>query len=380
MRVDPESYKKLHMKQILIMAAALTLTCCGSGDKRVELEKMRAEYAELGERIRTAEAQIKAEGGDNSAEVKAIESQGITLQPFTRRVIVQGMVDGDEIITLNPRASGEVVMLNAEVGQSVRAGEVLVKIDDKILRKGLDELHTALELASTVYERQAALWRDSIGSEIQYIQAKNQKEALEKKVASLEEQIDLYQIKAPINGTIEKVDTKLGQMVSPQQPVAMMINLDKLKVVAEVSESYSNVVRRGDKIDVRFPDINKDYELTITSVSNFINPKNRTFSLEAKLPGGISDVKANMLAKVAIESYSVPQAVVVPVNVIFKNVQGEYLFIVEQEGDKRVARKRFVKTGVMSDNAIEILEGLSQGDIIVTMGYQTLEDGAEIGV
>lgn len=368
------------MKQILIMAAALTLTCCGSGDKRVELEKMRAEYADLGERIRTAEAQIKAQGGDSSAEVKAIESQSITLQPFTRRVIVQGMVDGDEIITLNPRASGEVVMLNAEVGQSVRAGEVLVKIDDKILRKGLDELHTALELAGTVYERQAALWRDSIGSEIQYIQAKNQKEALEKKVASLEERIDLYQIKAPINGTIEKVDTKLGQMVSPQQPVAMMINLDKLKVVAEVSESYSNVVRRGDKIDVRFPDINKNYELTITSVSNFINPKNRTFSLEAKLPGGISDVKANMLAKVAIESYSVPQAVVVPVNVIFKNVQGEYLFVVEQEGDKRVARKRFVKTGVMSDNAIEILEGLSQGDIIVTMGYQTLEDGAEIGV
>lgn len=366
------------MRKLLIIGAVL-LTACGSGDKKAKLEQLRNEYNALGEKIRTLEAEIGADG-QPAVESKAAQTQVVTMQPFSRNVIVQGIVDGDEIITLNPRASGEVVMLNAVVGQNVRAGEVLLKIDDKIIRKGLEELHTALELASTVYERQAALWRDSIGSEIQYIQAKNQKESLQKKIASMQEQLELYQIKAPIDGTIEVVQTKLGQLVSPQQPVAMMINMSKLKIVTEVSESYSSVVKKGDKIRVTFPDINKEYDLEITSESNFINPKNRTFSIEALLPPEIKNVKANMLAKVSIESYRTPSAVVVPVNLLFKNNQGEFLFVVEQQDGKHIARKRFVKTGVLSDNSIEILEGLNEGDVIVTMGYQTLEDNAVISI
>lgn len=365
------------MKKFLLLAAALMVACSSSDDKQAKLNKLKAEYTAIGEQIRELEAEI-GKTSTASAEAKSIEMSTIARRPFTRRVTVQGMVDGDEIITLNPRASGEVVMLNAVVGQTVKANEVLVKIDDKILRKSMEELKTALDLAKTVYERQAALWKDSIGSEIQYIQAKNNKKALEDRIASLKEQIELYQIKAPIDGTLEVVSTKLGEMVSPQQPVAVMINLNKLKLVTEVSEAYSSAVRKGDKLNVHFPDINKTYELTITTVSNFINPKNRTFSLEAKLPNGITDVKANMLAKVAIESYKSADAIVVPINVIFNNNQGDYLFIVEQNGDKLVARKKFVKTGMKSDNEIEIIEGLAEGDKVVTMGYQTLEDGIEV--
>lgn len=367
------------MKKFLILAAALLVACGSSEDKQAKLNQLKAEYTTLGEQIRELEAEI-GKTQTESTDAKSIEMSTIARKPFSRRVTVQGVVDGDEIISLNPRASGEVVMLNAVVGQTVKANDILIKIDDKILRKGLEELKTALDLANTVYERQAALWKDSIGSEIQYIQAKNTKKSLEDKIASLKEQIDLYQIKAPIDGTLEVVNTKLGEMVSPQQPVVVMINLNKLKLVTEVSEAYSSAVRKGDKLNVRFPDINKEYELTITTVSNFINPKNRTFSLEAKLPNGITDVKANMMAKVAIESYKSAEAIVVPINVIFNNNQGDYLFTVQEVDGKLVAHKKFVRTGMKSDNEIEILDGLTEGDRIVTMGYQTLEDGIEVVV
>lgn len=366
------------MKKLIVLAATL-LVACGSGDKKAQLDKLRAEYATLGEKVRVLEEEIGAEGA-HKEEIKTVRIDTVKKQDFARRVMVQGVVDGDEILTLNPRASGEITMLKAEVGQSVRAGQIIAKIDDAILRKGLDELETAYDLAKTVYERQAALWKDSIGSEIQYIQARNNKQSIERKIASLNEQIALYVVKAPINGTIEQVNTKLGQMVSPGVPVVMMINLNKLKVVAEASESYSNSVKKGDKINVNFPDINKNYELLISSVSNVISPKNRTFVIEAKLPNGITDVKANMMAKVAVENYRVKDVVVVPVNVVFKDNQGEYLFVVVHKDGKTIAEKRTVQTGVVSENQVEIISGLAQGDVIVTMGYQSLEDASEVQV
>lgn len=370
------------MKQfLLILTLSICVVSCGSADKKAQLEKLRADYASLGEQIRRLEAELGA--SSSSAEnpnIKFVEVATLENQPFSRKVTIQGTVDGDEIVTLNPRASGELVYLNAKVGQAVKAGEELARIDDKILKKSMVELQTSLDLAKTVYERQAALWKDSIGSEIQYIQAKNQKKALEDRIASLKEQMDLYVVRAPFGGTIESVPVKIGQMVSPVVPLAMMINLTKLKLVAEVSENYSSSVAKGDKVSVNFPDINKSYDLTITSVSNYINPKNRTFLIESVLPSGITDVKANMLAKIAIESYKSANTIAIPINLVFANNSGEFVYVLEQREGKSYAVRRAIKTGVKSERDVEILEGLQVGDKIVTTGYQTLEDGVEVSV
>lgn len=355
----------------------IMVVSCGRADKKSELETLRAQYNALGEQIRLLEEQIAQEDTGSKKDLRRVTVQQFSAAPLERVVTVQGIVDGDQIITLNPTASGEVKSLNAKVGQSVRKGDILARIDAGVLEKTMRELHNALDLATTLYRKQSALWADSIGSEVQYIQAKNQKEGLEAKIASLEEQMELYVLRAPIDGTLEVVNLRLGQIASPQMPAFTIANFGELKVTAEISEAYSAIVTQGEKIDVTFPDINKTIPLNITAVSNFINPKNRTFTIEARLPH-ISEVKANMLAKVGVVTYRNKEAIAVPINLLQNTTKGNFLWVIDQATGK--AAKRDVAAGVQAENMVEITQGLSSEDKVIISGYQGIDSGEEVEI
>lgn len=366
------------MKKLIILATTLLLVGCGGGEgesKLAKLEKLRSQYNNLATEIAQLEEELTAEG-IIAKEKKSVEVTNFAPGEFKRVVTVQGIVDGDEIISVNPTASGKVVELNVQVGQHVKKGQVMARIDDEVLNKTMRELKTALDLATTIYNKQAALWADSIGSEVQYIQAKNTKESLEAKIASLREQIELYVLRAPIDATVDVVNLRKGQMASPQMVGIMIANFENPKVKAQVSESYSAVVSVGQTIDVEFPDLNKTIPLKITAVSNFIDPKNRSFSVEADLPN-VGELKANMLAKMGLVTYSHPNVISIPINLLHRTNSGDYVWLVD-ENNKAV--KRSVKAGIMSENLVEIVEGLSQSDNVITIGYQGLVEGQDLKI
>jgi len=219
------------------------------------------------------------------------------------------------------------------------------------------------------------LWDKQIGSELQYLQAKNNKESLEANLAALNDQIEMTRIKSPINGSVEEVNLKVGQMSQPGMPAVRVVNFNSAKVIAEIAEAYAPKVKPGNKVIVSFPDFNENIETKINFTSKYINPVNRTFQAEVRLGPGKVDYRANMLAVVKINDYNNPKAIVFPVSVVRESSNGKYVYVVSDENGKTVARRREVTLGTTYNGLVEIASGLAAGDKVITTGYNNLTDG-----
>ncbi|MEZ4902473.1 MAG: efflux RND transporter periplasmic adaptor subunit [Spirosomataceae bacterium] len=255
----------------------------------------------------------------------------------------------------------------------------MAKIDNAILHDQIAALKQQTDgtMANTVYEKQKSLWDQKIGTEIQYLQAKNNKESLEKNLAVLNTQIDMYNVYAPISGAVERVMAKTGEIAAPGMPLASIVNLGSLKATANVPDTYISNIRMGDAVKVKLPDIDREINARVTFISKLVNPANRTFKIEASIPSS-SDIKPNMVSILNIADINKANALIIKQNYIQSTELGDVVYVAETEGNKKVAKARKIKTGVAYNGEIEILEGLQAGDLIVTEGYQDLVDGQVI--
>jgi len=372
--------KSVILKVSIIAILSSMLAC--STDKQVQLNKLKQQQTEVSDRIRTLESEIKSGEPDqvNSDEFKYVGLSEIKASRFDHYIKVQGKLDGDQNASVFAEVPGTVSAKYADVGQRVVKGQVLAQIDDQQYRAQLDGLETQYKFASDLYDKQKRLWDQKIGSEVQYLQSKTNKESLELQMASLKQQLEKFRIKSPINGTIEECNIKVGGVVSPDPRLAAyrVVEFKNLKVSAEVSEAYSARVHTGDKLIISFPDINKEVEGEVAFVSKYINPVNRTFSIEAKINGSLSDLKANMIAIIQINDYYSDNAIMVPMNVLQTDQAGSYVYVVRPKDNFSAAVKQTVKIGNSYNGVAEVIEGLSAGDKVISTGFQELIDGQYI--
>jgi len=343
---------------------------------KTELESVRKEISAL--QVKEKELMSKL-GTDQATNVKMVETNTISPKTFESGLMLEGTVDASKSTIATSKVPGTVMMVNVEVGQNVSAGQILAQLDNSQLLKSKMELEQQVSFAKTVFEKQERLWKQGVGTEIQYLSSKNQKEALEKSLNTLNNTIDMYNIKSPINGTIEAVDLKVGQVAAPGMPYFKVVNMSDMKVVANVSEGYSGKVSVGDKVKVSFPDLGEEVSARLSFASNFIDPMNRTFKVETKL-GGIKNVKPNMIAKLSITDYIKNNAIAVPSNVIQKTDRESFVMLVTTKNNKTFAEKRIITTGKNNGSETEILSGLNAGDVLITNGFQELIDGQSIEV
>jgi len=354
------------------------MTACG-GNKEAQLTKLKDQQSALNDKILKLQADISKDKKDtlNPAKFKFVGLKPVTSDKFDHFIRVQGKLDGDQNAAVFAEAPGTVSSKFADVGQKVIKGQVLAQIDDQQYRSQMQGLETQYKFASDLYDKQKRLWDQKIGSEVQYMQSKTNKESLEKQISSLRQQVDKFKIKSPIDGTIEECNIKVGGVVSPDPRLAAyrVVAFKNLKVSAEVSEAYSAKVRVGDNLLVTFPDINKSYEAKVNFVSKYINPTNRTFLMETKLLDGINDLKANMLAIIQINDYHTDNAVQVPMNVVQTDLTGSYVYVIRPKDKFSAAYKQPVVLGNSYNGVAEVLQGLKIGDKIISIGYQELVDG-----
>ena len=354
------------------------MTACG-GNKEAQLTKLKDQQSALNDKILKLQADISKDKKDtlNPAKFKFVGLKPVTSDKFDHFIRVQGKLDGDQNAAVFAEAPGTVTSKFADVGQKVVKGQVLAQIDDQQYRSQMQGLETQYKFASDLYDKQKRLWDQKIGSEVQYMQSKTNKESFEKQISSLRQQVDKFKIKSPIDGTIEECNIKVGGVVSPDPRLAAyrVVAFKNLKVSAEVSEAYSAKVRIGDNLLVTFPDINKSYEAKVNFVSKYINPTNRTFMMESKLLEGINDLKANMLAIIQINDYHTDNAVQVPMNVVQTDLTGSYVYVIRPKDKFNAAYKQPVVLGNSYNGVAEVLQGLKIGDKIISIGYQELVDG-----
>ncbi|MFH1297036.1 MAG: efflux RND transporter periplasmic adaptor subunit [Bacteroidota bacterium] len=355
---------------------ALLVSCGGSADKKAKLEQLKKERDQLSIEILNLEKELYPEGN-----IKALMISVDTLheEPFSHYIEVQGRIDGNENIGVSPRTPGVVNRILVTEGDHVSKGEVLAELDAEVLKQTLKELESQLDFVTEMYNKQKVLWDQKIGSEVQYLTAKNNKESLENKIVTIKDQIKMSNITSPIDGTIEEIPIKVGQMAAVGYPAFRIVNFSKAKAVADVGEAYSNKIKTGDQVQVFLPDLDKEFDRKVTFSSKYINPTNRTFVVEAELPTNNLTYRANMIAVLRIKDYTNPSAISIPQNLIQSSRdEGHYVFIALEADGKKTARKKYVTTGITYNGLTEVENGLEPGDLIITAGYKDLYDGQPI--
>jgi RND family efflux transporter MFP subunit len=366
------------MKRILILlTAASIIVACGKNagtDKKAELEKLKKEHSDITKKIADLEAELAKENPNENQKVKFVAVDTVEVSSFTHYVEIHGQVQSDQNINVFPRSMGPVTKVYAQVGQQVKKGQVLAKIDDALISKNMEELKTRLELVTTIYNKQKNLWDQKIGTEVAYLQAKNNKEALENSLATAKEQLDNTNIKSPIDGIVDQADVKEGEMVNGARPAFRVINSSQLKATGELAESYLNTVGAGDAVIVVFPDLKKEITGKINFAAKAISPISRTFKVEVNL-GNNAEYRPNMISVLKIIDYTTNNAITVPMNIIQADQEGNYVYIAVEEAGKLTVKKAAVKVGQVYRGTAEILSGLSVGDRVITVGYQELNQG-----
>ena len=382
------------MKKILIIiSVAATLISCGGKEKTVDeivagnnLEEINAKKNELTAKQNAIldeieKLDIAIANLDSSLSIPVITTIEAKATSFKHYVQIQGNVQTKENIVIYPEYAGILTKVLVKEGQFVNKGEMLAKIDDGGLNQQLSQMETQLALAKTTFERQERLWKDKIGSEIQFLQAKANYEAQQKAVNQMKEQLAKTTITAPFSGVIDDVMSEQGQVVSPgMNQLFRIINLKDMFIEAEIPENYITNIRTGSQVNVYFPVLNDTVTSTIRQVSNYINPNNRTFKIEIAITNENKMVKPNMTALLSINNYVNDSALVLPQAIISENAEGEkYVYAVKKgKKNRNYAEKRVIKIGKTQNGVAEILEGIANGDIIIDEGARTVKEEEQV--
>ncbi len=365
----------------LLFAGTLLLASCGgeSKDPKAQLEKLKSEQAATQAKIADLEAK---NGGPATVAATPVSVMNAKPESFKSYLEVQGRVDFDQNATVGSRAAGSLTSIRVQRGDRVSKGQVLATVDASILDASAAELRTRLDLARIVYEKQKSLWDQQIGTEIQYLTAKNNYQALQRNLATLNQQKALYNVVAPYSGTVDEVLPKLGEITAPGAPVVRLTSGTGGKILADVSEAYGNSIKAGDNAVVTIPDLgDAEIPATVRVVSRSINATSRTFTVELRLKNAkAADLRPNMVATVRIQNYAAASATVIPVDIVQHDEENSYVYVVAQEAGKAVAKKRIIKTGNTYNGKVEVTSGLTGEDKIISGGYQNLNEGQKVTV
>ncbi len=382
---------------ILILAAFLVLAACGSKSndsaeltaKKKQLEDLKKQQTEIGNNIAKLEAEVlKMDPSSKVEKSKLVVTAPIVTEKFTHYIDLQGKVDAVNISFITPRGGGgQVRELYIKKGDNVSKGQLILKLDDALVKQslvaaqqGLQSIKTQLAFAKNLYQKQQNLWAQNIGTEIQLITAKNNVENLENQLKSTEEQIKVTQeqmkftsVYSDVNGVADDVNVRVGELFAGPGQIRV-VNTTDLKVTTQIPENYANRVGVGTTIQISLPDINRTLEAKIGVAGKIIDPNSRSFYVEAKIPYD-KNFRPNQIALVRVQDYQADNAVTIPINTLQNDEKGRYVMVAASENGKLIARKRVVVAGELYGNKLEVKSGLKAGDVIIVEGHQSLYDG-----
>lgn len=377
----------------LSLVFVLLLSACGGPSKNDEIPQdldgkkamLKTKKAELRE-LEAIVKQLEKDIADLDSTVGVVSrslvtTQGLLRKDFTRYVEIQGAVESDQTVKVSSEIGGRLQGFTLKEGDYVKAGQVIGKVDVEQVRKSIAELETRLSLAQDVYDRQEKLWKQNIGSEVQYLQAKNNVESLKKSIETVKYQLTKEEITAPASGYVNMTFAKNGEVVGPGTPIFDIMNLSQVKVVAAVPEIYIQAVNKGEMVNIKFPALNTERKGRVTLIGNQINAQNRTFKIEIALDNAGQKLIPNLMASVQLRDYFSPNVLVLPNELIQQDVSGRsYAFVVADGAEGKVAKRVFVTIGETYNGETEILSGLKGDETVIVEGARGLVDNEPIEV
>ena len=344
--------------------------------KQIALQKNKIVKVEA--KIKTLENKMTARDLRNLIPVAVKEMKPET---FNHYIITYGEVKAKNYAMISPEMNGRIQKIYVEEGVRVKKGQLLVSLNTDAIDKQINGLRSGLELATKTFEKVDTLWKQNIGSEIEYLTTKNTKENLESQLESVLAQKRMSQIVAPFDGIVDKIFPKEGEMAGPGFPVIEFVNLSKLTVTAEVSEAYIDKIKAGQIIELSFSSL-PDYSVKapIMRVSKVISSASRTFEIEMETNNPDEKIKPNIVSTIKINDFSTDKAFVVPSLAIRKDISGDYVYVVNQKDNKNIIAKKYVTRGLSFDDNSMITSGLDLNDQVVVEGYHLVSSGVSVNL
>ena len=394
--------KKITQISIALFITVLIASCGGSkkddaagiNDKKATLEKLKSAKAKNEAEIAKLQAELEKvdSATANAAKIKLVGIAAVTTQDFKHYIDLLGRVDADNISYISPRGmGGQVRAIFVQQGQLVKKGQLLLKLDDAIMRQTvtaakqqMEGTRTQLAYAKNIYQRQQNLWKEGIGTEVQLITAKtnvtsleNQLSAAGENIKTLQEQLNTANVYSDETGIADIVTVRVGETF-PGMGQIKIVNTSSLKVVTNVPENYITRMHKGSQVQITIPDANKTVNSTIFLISQSVDPNQRGFIAEAKIPYD-PILKPSQSAVVKILDYAAANVIVIPVNVVQSDETGKYVFVLSKSSNgKTTAHRVIVTLGEVYGESVEIKAGLNAGDQLVTEGFQNLYEGQGI--
>lgn len=378
------------IRTILLLGLAIVLASLwgcseqpeqGADEIRQKIAQYTSEVNELNRKI----SLLKKELADNHGQVLpganelpvVVSEVGLSL--FEQYFRATATVEAIQTATISPEASGQIQKILVEKGQRVNSGQVVAMLNTSVIISNIEEIKTSLQLARTVYMRQRGLWEQQIGSELQYLEAKNAVESLETRLGTLESQKEMAVLRAPFAGIVDELFQKEGELAMPGLALMNIINLNKLYVNADVSEAHLARISKGDMVQLRFPAFpGSEQQVPVHRVGHVINPENRTFRVQLIIDNPQETYKPNMMASMSIRVNTFPDVVVIPSIFIRQDIQGHYVYLAKEANGRYISSKRYIERGLDGEGNTLVLSGLYPGDLLITRGHNQVIDGGSI--
>ncbi|MEX1382939.1 efflux RND transporter periplasmic adaptor subunit [Lutibacter sp.] len=367
-------------KYIALIIATIVTISCGEETKKSSLEELNSQRLIITNQLDSLNTKLKIIESeiakiDPNKKLPIVTAFTVKNDVFKHYIEIQGVVQADKNIEIRPELGGTVNSILVKEGQKVSAGQLLIQLDDTSIKNSMDELNTQLSLAKTTFERQERLWNQKIGSEMQYLQAKAQKESLENNLASIKTQARKMKITAPFSGIVDVIYPKNGELTNPQMPVIRLINLDKVYVEADITESYLPVIKVGTEAILNFPSINKEITSEIAQIGHYINPDNRSFKTRINISNKDQSIKPNLLADLKILDFEAT-GIKIPSNLVQQDQTGaDYVYIIKKEEGQNKIVKSLITIANEYHHNVFVTEGIKENDLLANAGARLIKEG-----
>lgn len=381
---DMKSLSRLAVLMLIVALAA----CGGTAskekkgdltDKKVQLQELKTQQDKISADIRKLEEEIATLDPDAAVIAKLVSVTPLTTQNFEHFIDLQGKITTDNIYNVSsrvgPMASSQIKAIYVKQGDAVRKGQLIMKLDEGLIRQQIEQAKINLAYAQDLYKRRKNLWDQNIGTEVELVTARNNVANIEKQIDLMNDQLALSNVYAEVGGVIETMNARVGaQFTGAPGSEITIVNPSTLKAQVNIPENYLSRVKQGTPVIVEVPDANKQFNSAITRISTLIDPNSRGFIADAKLTGA-AGVKPNQIAIIRIKDYAAANVIVVPISTIQTDEKGKYVYVMVEEKGKKIARKKPVMVGEIYGERIEVKQGLQIGEQLITEGFQGLYEG-----
>ncbi|WP_069132330.1 efflux RND transporter periplasmic adaptor subunit [Rhodohalobacter halophilus] len=319
-----------------------------------------------------------AQGGPGSGGQNVLQVEAVVMQPesIEDRIFTSGTIRANEVVDLSAEASGIITAISFEEGREVERGELLVKINDSELQAQKQRATFRLNLAEQREERQRRLLERGGISQDDYDATLNEVNVLRAELNLIDAQIDKTEINAPFSGRIGLKYVSEGSYISPNTRIASLQEINRVKIDFSVPERYLSRVDIGDKINFNVQGIDSTFVGEVYAIEPRIDQQTRTLQIRA-----ISENDDNLLypgafANIVLILEQIDNALMVPTIAVIPELNSQKVFVVRNG----VVEQERVQTGMRTSEKVQIINGVAEGDTVLTTGLLQVNPGTEVNV